>query len=62
MKVLAKDLKHGQRFRVEGNEYMASGSTDQNGACVCLDRLNRLAWIDGDTAVELIDPPEATAD
>lgn len=56
MKVLAKDLKHGQRFRAGGGVAIASGLVDASGLVVSLVS-GRVCYVPDWHQVELIDPP-----
>ncbi len=60
--VLAKDLKHGQRFVWASTCLTATGTTDVRGDAITLTSELRVRFVPKHTAVELIGPPEATVD
>lgn len=58
MKVLAKDLKHGQRFRRSSEDAIAAGLVDSDGCAIAIHAVaKRTLFIPGYIEVELIDPP-----
>lgn len=61
MKVLAKDLRYRQWFLHDGRKCEAAGMFTKSGECLHLSE-GAIAWINENCEVELIDPPEATAD